>query len=168
MTSFSSRNGRSVEHCNEVVDYARGPPYADEMNAISRQWCFDDGANGNNKLDAAYKEAQILMKENGEKCPVFLFFSIGLLKGLQMLKIFKDHPQGTSILDDFDFYEEKDNARRAQKRANSESTHQATFSENLESMVCTCRAVTLLFGKFGGKHGELESVRQLGQGSLVN
>ncbi|KAF8725596.1 hypothetical protein HU200_020135 [Digitaria exilis] len=422
MTSFPSRDGRSVEHCNEVVDYARGPPYADEMNTISRQWCFDDGgtllpiglqygddipslsskkyngapshpsqwhygpqttfflrrheygdeipslspnwcyrdktplrsghwchdaeahapsryrqgengysrqnfarinaneqakvttskhafmkprmvrvsrfvngsdryrtnmkdnrcrnpddikdqvrgpranklnntsapstvkdimsplvcrdqfnrpdfsvqykqakffmiksyseddihkgikynvwastANGNNKLDAAYKEAQILMKENGEKCPVFLFFSvntsgqfvglaemlgpvdfkktmyfwkedkwngffpimwhiikdipnrlfrhiilehndnrpvtfsrdtqeIGLLKGVQMLKIFKDHPQGTSILDDFDFYVEKDDARHAQKRANSESTHQATFSENLESM----------------------------------
>ncbi|OEL37688.1 YTH domain-containing family protein 2, partial [Dichanthelium oligosanthes] len=161
--------------------------------------------NGNNKLDAAYHEAQILMKENGEKCPVFLFFSvntsgqfvglaemlgavdfkktmdfwkedkwngffpivwhiikdipnrlfkhiilenndnrtvifsrdtqeIGLPQGVQMLKIFKDHPQGTSILDDFDFYEEKDNARRAQKRGNSESTHQATFSEDLEQM----------------------------------
>lgn len=63
-----------------------------------------------------------------------------------MLKIFKDHPQGISILDDFDFYEEKANARRVQKRENSESTHQATFSENLESMVCTCRAVTLLLG----------------------
>ena len=40
---------------------------------------------------------------------------IGLAQGMQMLKIFKDHLQGTSILDDFDFYEEKDNARRAQK-----------------------------------------------------
>ncbi|KAF8719712.1 hypothetical protein HU200_024463 [Digitaria exilis] len=161
--------------------------------------------NGNNKLDAAYNEAQILMKENGEKCPVFLFFSvntsgqfvglaemlgpvdfkktmdfwkgnkwngffpimwhiikdipnrlfrhiilehndnrpvtfsrdtqeIGLLKGVQMLKIFKDHPHGTSLLDDFDFYEGKDNERRAQKSGNSESTQQATFSENMELM----------------------------------
>jgi hypothetical protein len=62
---------------------------------------------------------------------------IGLLQGVQMLKIFKDHPQGTSILDDFDFYEEKDNARFALKRENSESTHQAGFSEDLERMVCT-------------------------------
>ena len=62
-----------------------------------------------------------------------------------MLKIFKDHLQGTSILDDFDFYEEddfdfyeeKDNARRAQKGENPESTHQARFSEDLEPMVCT-------------------------------
>ncbi|CAL5097482.1 unnamed protein product [Urochloa decumbens] len=162
-------------------------------------------ANGNNKLDAAYHDAQILMKENGEKCPVFLFFSvntsgqfvglaemlgpvdfkktmdfweedkwngffpiiwhiikdipnrlfrhiileyndsrpvtfsrdtqeIGLLQGVQMLKIFKGHPQGTSILDDFDFYEEKDNARCAQKRENSESTHQSGFPEDLEPM----------------------------------
>jgi hypothetical protein len=62
---------------------------------------------------------------------------IGLLQGVQMLKIFKDHPQGTSILDDFDFYEEKDSARRAQKRENSESTHQDRFSEDLEPMVCS-------------------------------
>ncbi|WVZ95692.1 hypothetical protein U9M48_041424 [Paspalum notatum var. saurae] len=163
--------------------------------------------HGNNKLDAAYHEAQSLMKENGEKCPVFLFFSvntsgqfvglaemlgpvdfkktmdfwkkdiwsgffpviwhiikdipnrlfrhiilenndnrivtfsrdtqeIGLPQGLQMLKIFKDHPQGTSILDDFDFYEEKDSARRAQKRGNSESKHEAQCSDDLKSMVC--------------------------------
>jgi hypothetical protein len=32
--------------------------------------------NGNNKLDAAFTEAQILMKEKGKKCSVFLFFSI--------------------------------------------------------------------------------------------
>jgi hypothetical protein len=32
--------------------------------------------SGNKKLDAAYHDAQILMKENGEKCPVFLFFSV--------------------------------------------------------------------------------------------
>jgi len=62
---------------------------------------------------------------------------IGLAQGMQMLKIFKDHLQGTSILDDFDFYEEKDNARHAQKGGNPESTHQARFSEDLEPMVCT-------------------------------
>jgi hypothetical protein len=32
--------------------------------------------NGNNKLDAAFHEAQILMKEQGKRCPIFLFFSV--------------------------------------------------------------------------------------------
>ncbi|KAL6624631.1 hypothetical protein ACP70R_031952 [Stipagrostis hirtigluma subsp. patula] len=162
--------------------------------------------NGNNKLDAAFHEAQILTKEKGTKCPIFLFFSvntsgqfvglaemlgpvdfkktmdfwqedkwngffpviwhiikdipnrlfnhiilenndnrivtfsrdtqeIGLRQGLQMLKIFKDYRQVTSILDDFDFYEEKDNARRAaQKKGNSESMNQAGLSEDSKSM----------------------------------
>ncbi|AQL09944.1 evolutionarily conserved C-terminal region 11, partial [Zea mays] len=163
--------------------------------------------NGNNKLDAAYHEAQNLM-DSGERCPVFLFFSvntsgqfvglaemlgpvdfkktmdfweedkwsgffpikwhiikdipnrlfkhiilenndnrivtfsrdtqeIGLPQGVQMLKIFKEQPQGTSILDDFDFYEEKANARRTQKRGNSESTYGARFSDDSKSIVCT-------------------------------
>jgi len=62
-----------------------------------------------------------------------------------MLKIFKDHPQGTSILDDFDFYEEKANARRAEKRGNSESTYEARCSDDLKPMVCifVFRAVKL-------------------------
>ncbi|TVU18408.1 hypothetical protein EJB05_34504, partial [Eragrostis curvula] len=161
--------------------------------------------NGNNKLDAAFHDAQILMKEKGKRCPVFLFFSvntsgqfvgfaemlgpvdfkktmdfweedkwngffpitwhiikdipnrlfkhivlenndnrivtfsrdtqeIGLPQGLEMLRIFKGYCPVTSILDDFDFYEEKDNARGAQKRGNSESTHQAAFSDDYRSM----------------------------------
>jgi hypothetical protein len=32
--------------------------------------------NGNNKLDAAFHDAQALTKEKGTKCPVFLFFSV--------------------------------------------------------------------------------------------
>jgi hypothetical protein len=31
---------------------------------------------GNNKLDAAFHDAQALTKEKGTKCPVFLFFSV--------------------------------------------------------------------------------------------
>ncbi|KAL5230793.1 hypothetical protein ABZP36_029569 [Zizania latifolia] len=161
--------------------------------------------NGNNKLDAAFHEAQILMKE-GKKCPIFLFFSvnssgqfvglaemlgpvdfkktmdfwqqdkwngffpimwhvikdipnrlfkyitlennegrtvtysrdtqeIGLPQGLEMLKIFKAYHQGTSILDDFDFYEEKENVRCAQKGRNSESINQDRFPDDFKSMV---------------------------------
>jgi hypothetical protein len=32
--------------------------------------------NGNNKLDAAFHDAQALTNEKGTKCPVFLFFSV--------------------------------------------------------------------------------------------
>ncbi|KAF0891593.1 hypothetical protein E2562_010583 [Oryza meyeriana var. granulata] len=152
--------------------------------------------HGNNKLDAAFHEAQILMKQNNKKCPVFLFFSvnssrqfvglaevlgpvdfektldfwkqdrwngffpvtwhiikdipnklfkhitlenndnkpvtfsrdtqeIGLPQGLAMLKIFKDYHQETSLLDDFNFYEEKESARCAKRGKNAESTHEA-------------------------------------------
>jgi hypothetical protein len=55
-----------------------------------------------------------------------------------MLRIFKGYCPRTSILDDFDFYEGKDNARRAQKRRNSESTHEARFSDDYRLMVRTC------------------------------
>jgi hypothetical protein len=55
-----------------------------------------------------------------------------------MLRIFKGYCPGKSILDDFGFYEEKDNARHAQKEGNSESTHQARFSDDYTSMVRTC------------------------------
>uniref|UniRef100_A0A0D9WBU1 YTH domain-containing family protein n=1 Tax=Leersia perrieri TaxID=77586 RepID=A0A0D9WBU1_9ORYZ len=162
--------------------------------------------NGNNKLDAAFHEAQILMKEQGKKCPIFLFFSvntsgqfvglaemlgpvdfkktmdfwqqdkwngffpvmwhiikdipnrffkhitlennegrvvtfsrdtqeIGLPQGLEMLKIFKAYHQGTSILDDFYFYEEKENMRRAQKGRNFESTNQERLCDDFGSLV---------------------------------
>uniref|UniRef100_A0A0D3G2B1 YTH domain-containing family protein n=1 Tax=Oryza barthii TaxID=65489 RepID=A0A0D3G2B1_9ORYZ len=161
--------------------------------------------NGNNKLDAAFHEAQILMKEQGKRCPIFLFFSvntsgqfvglaemlgpvdfkktmdfwqqdkwngffpvmwhiikdipnrffkhitlennegkvvtfsrdtqeIGLPQGLEMLKIFKAYHQGTSILDDFYFYEEKENMRHAQKGRNLETTNQDLFSDDFRSI----------------------------------
>uniref|UniRef100_J3KUR7 YTH domain-containing family protein n=1 Tax=Oryza brachyantha TaxID=4533 RepID=J3KUR7_ORYBR len=155
--------------------------------------------HGNNKLDAAFREAQILMKEKHKKCPVFLFFSvnssgqfvglaeilgpvdfkktmdfwkqdrwngffpvtwhiikdisnklfrhitlenndnrpvtfsrdtqeIGLPQGLEMLQIFKDFCHETSLLDDFNFYEEKENARCAEKGRNADSIHEARLS----------------------------------------
>ncbi|XP_015693255.1 uncharacterized protein LOC102711699 isoform X2 [Oryza brachyantha] len=161
--------------------------------------------NGNNKLDAAFHEAQILMKEQGKRCPIFLFFSvntsgqfvglaemlgpvdfkktmdfwqqdkwngffpvrwhiikdipnwvfreiflennegkvvtfsrdtqeIGLPQGLDMLNIFKAYHQGTSILDDFYFYEEKENIRRAQKGRNLEQINQDWFSDDFRSI----------------------------------
>lgn len=135
--------------------------------------------NGNNKLDAAFREAETATIEKGTKCPVFLFFSVNasgqfvglaemtgpvdfkknmdfwqqdkwngffpvtwhiikdipnrnfqhitlenndnkvvtfsrdtqeikLPQGLRMLLMFKSHPLGTSVLDDFDFYESRE------------------------------------------------------------
>uniref|UniRef100_A0ACD5YA69 Uncharacterized protein n=1 Tax=Avena sativa TaxID=4498 RepID=A0ACD5YA69_AVESA len=165
--------------------------------------------NGNNKLDAAFHDAEVLMKEKGIKCPVFLFFSvntsgqfvgmaemlgpvdfkktmdfwqqnkwngffpvvwhiikdipnrlfkhitlenndnrpvtfsrdtqeIGLPQGLEVLKIFRAYRHGTSILDDFDFYEEKENTRCARKGINADSLHEARVSyfgtDDLKSM----------------------------------
>ncbi|KAM0910726.1 hypothetical protein ACQ4PT_013962 [Festuca glaucescens] len=165
--------------------------------------------NGNNKLDAAFHDAQALTEEKGTKCPVFLFFSvntsgqfvgmaemlgpvdfkktmdfwqqdkwngffpvvwhiikdipnrlfkhitlenndnrpvtfsrdaqeIGLPQGLEVLNIFKAYCHGTSILDDFDFYEENENTRCARKGINADSLHEARLSyfgtDDLKSM----------------------------------
>lgn len=155
--------------------------------------------NGNNKLDAAFHDAEVLMKEKGIKCHVFLFFSVntsgqfvgmaemlgpvdfkktidfwqqnkwngffpvvwhiikdipnrlfkhitlenndnrpvtfsrdtqefGLPQGMEVLKIFRAYRHGTSILDDFDFYEEKENTRCARKGINADSLHEARVS----------------------------------------
>jgi hypothetical protein len=51
-----------------------------------------------------------------------------------MLKIFKAYHQGTSILDDFYFYEEKENMRHAQKGRNLETTNQDLFSDDFRSI----------------------------------
>uniref|UniRef100_A0ACD5UW56 Uncharacterized protein n=1 Tax=Avena sativa TaxID=4498 RepID=A0ACD5UW56_AVESA len=165
--------------------------------------------NGNNKLDAAFHDAEVLTKEKGIKCPVFLLFSvntsgqfvgmaemlgpvdfkktmdfwqqnkwngffpvvwhiikdipnrlfkhitlenndnrpvtfsrdtqeIGLPQGLEVLKIFKAYRHGTSVLDDFDFYEEKESTRCARKGINADSLHEARVSyfgtDDLKSM----------------------------------
>ncbi|XP_051192853.1 uncharacterized protein [Lolium perenne] len=164
---------------------------------------------GNNKLDAAFHDAQALTKEKGTKCPVFLFFSvntsgqfvgmaemlgpvdfkktmdfwqqdkwngffpivwhivkdipnrlfkhitlenndnrpvtfsrdaqeISLPQGLEVLKIFKSYCHGTSILDDFDFYEGNENTCCALKEINADSLHEARLSyfgtDDLKSM----------------------------------
>lgn len=41
---------------------------------------------------------------------------IGLPQGLQMLHIFKGHPLGTSLLDDFGFYEQREKSLRVTRR----------------------------------------------------
>ncbi|XP_009404313.2 YTH domain-containing protein ECT4 isoform X4 [Musa acuminata AAA Group] len=41
---------------------------------------------------------------------------IGLPQGLQMLHIFKGHPLGTSLLDDFGFYEQREKSLQATRR----------------------------------------------------
>ncbi|KAM0898226.1 hypothetical protein ACQ4PT_022065 [Festuca glaucescens] len=177
----------------------RGRQGEDDIHKGIKYNVWASTPNGNNKLDAAFHDAQALTKEKGTKCPVFLLFSvntsgqfvgmaemlgpvdfkktmdfwqqnkwsgffpvvwhiikdipnrlfkhitlenndnrpvtfsrdtqeIGLPQGLEVLKIFKAYRHGTSILDDFDFYEEKDNTRCAQKGINADSLHEARVS----------------------------------------
>ncbi|XP_052724667.1 YTH domain-containing protein ECT2 isoform X6 [Vigna angularis] len=67
--------------------------------------------NGNRKLDAAYRQAM----EKQEACPIFLFFSVKLPQGIEMLAIFKNYETDVSILDDFDFYEDRQKAMQERK-----------------------------------------------------
>ncbi|RWW49493.1 hypothetical protein BHE74_00044337 [Ensete ventricosum] len=62
-------------------------------------------SSGNRKLDSAYHEA----KEKEDPCPV------KLEKGLEMLGIFKKHEYEVSIIDDFEFYEEREKAMQERK-----------------------------------------------------
>nr|CAD1842105.1 unnamed protein product [Ananas comosus var. bracteatus] len=133
---------------------------------------------GNKKLDMAFRDAQMVVKEKGTKCPIFLFFSvntsgqfvglaemigpdipnrhfhsiklenndnqvvtfsrdtqeIGLPQGLKMLEIFKDYPLGTSILDDFDFYEDKQKSLHATSSHHVTYAHQVEFDEDVYEM----------------------------------
>jgi hypothetical protein len=58
-----------------------------------------------------------------------------------VLKIFKSYCHGTSILDDFDFYEGNENTCCARKEINADSLHEARLSyfgtADLKSMVRT-------------------------------
>ncbi|XWS16587.1 hypothetical protein CRYUN_Cryun34aG0101500 [Craigia yunnanensis] len=67
--------------------------------------------NGNKKLDAAYRKA----KENQNACPVFLLVSVKLEQGIEMLNIFRSYETDMSILDDFDFYEDRQKAMQERK-----------------------------------------------------
>ncbi|XP_020107516.1 uncharacterized protein LOC109723523 isoform X1 [Ananas comosus] len=160
---------------------------------------------GNKKLDMAFRDAQMVVKEKGTKCPIFLFFSvntsgqfvglaemigpvdfkknmefwqqdrwngffpltwhiikdipnrhfhsiklenndnqvvtfsrdtqeIGLPQGLKMLEIFKDYPLATSILDDFDFYEDKQKSLHATSSHHVTYAHQVEFDEDVYEM----------------------------------
>jgi YTH domain-containing family protein len=42
-------------------------------------------------------------------------FQITLKEGLEMLRIFKSYPAKTSLLDDFDFYENREKLSRSQR-----------------------------------------------------
>lgn len=57
---------------------------------------------------------------------MFLFlsfwnFQIGLKQGLEMLKIFKSYSAKTSLLDDFDFYENREMLLKANRSSKQDS-----------------------------------------------
>ncbi|KAI7739020.1 hypothetical protein M8C21_030553 [Ambrosia artemisiifolia] len=100
----------------------------DDVHKSVKYNVWSSTQNGNKKLDAAYQEAQ----QKHEKCPVntsgqFVGVAemvgpvdfnksleywqqdkwVKLEQGLQVIKIFKDHSSKQCILDDFEFYEER-------------------------------------------------------------
>ncbi|KAL3651524.1 hypothetical protein CASFOL_004526 [Castilleja foliolosa] len=54
---------------------------------------------------------------------------IGLKQGLEMLSIFKSYSETTSVLDDFNFYENREKALKAKKNANSDHEKSITRVE---------------------------------------
>lgn len=57
-------------------------------------------------------------------------FQIGLKEGLEMLKIFKNYSAKTSLLDDFDFYENGEKLFRSQKITEHTGPKQEVYSHD--------------------------------------
>ncbi|KAF5731810.1 YTH domain-containing family protein 1-like [Tripterygium wilfordii] len=158
----------------------------DDIHKSIKYDVWSSTPNGNKKLDAAFHEVELRGAKTGEKCPIFLFFSVngsgqfvGLAEmigpvdfnkdmdfwkidkwagffpvkwhvikdipnstlrhiilennysrpvtfcrdsqeirqkqGLEMLKIFKNFSAKTSLLDDFNFYEDRAKSQRSEK-----------------------------------------------------
>lgn len=51
----------------------------DDVHKSIKYGVWSSTPNGNKKLSSAYEEAQRISVNNGVKCPIFLFFSVGFL-----------------------------------------------------------------------------------------
>ncbi|KAG6434176.1 hypothetical protein SASPL_105798 [Salvia splendens] len=103
----------------------------DDIHKCIKYDVWSSTRNGNKKLDAAFREASAKMTEAGKKCPVFLFFSVNgsgqfvgvaemigqieLKHGLEILSILKNDWAKTCVLDDFNFYENREKALKAKR-----------------------------------------------------
>ncbi|KAH0920960.1 hypothetical protein HID58_020978 [Brassica napus] len=79
----------------------------DDVHKSIKYSVWSSTLHGNKKLQSAYEDAQRIATEKSCECPIFLFFSIMMKQGLEVLKIFKGHAERTSLLDDFAYYENR-------------------------------------------------------------
>ncbi|KAF3526351.1 hypothetical protein F2Q69_00046320 [Brassica cretica] len=79
----------------------------DDVHKSIKYNVWSSTLHGNKKLQSAYEDAQRIATEKSCECPIFLFFSIMMKQGLEVLKIFKGHAERTSLLDDFAYYENR-------------------------------------------------------------
>ncbi|KAK4479056.1 hypothetical protein RD792_014567 [Penstemon davidsonii] len=133
----------------------------DDIHKSIKYNVWSSTTNGNKKLDAAYTEADAKTRETGTICHVFLFFSVngsgqfvgvaemighvdfsknmdfwqGYSGGVEMLSIFKSYSEKTSVVEDFNFYENREKSLRAKrylKAANeSDASSLVSLTENL-------------------------------------
>ncbi|KAL8540744.1 hypothetical protein ACS0TY_002102 [Phlomoides rotata] len=89
----------------------------DDVHKCIKYNVWSSTPSGNKKLDDAFREAEAKIIETCVECPVFLFFSVELNQGLQMLSIFMKYTAKTSVLDDFIFYENREKALRVKRNA---------------------------------------------------
>lgn len=77
----------------------------------------------------------ILLENNGNRPVTYTRDTqeIGLKEGLEMLKIFKDYAAKSSILDDFEFYEDREKALHARKKNMPASCRTDVCREDLSS-----------------------------------
>ncbi|KAI3506503.1 hypothetical protein L1887_28864 [Cichorium endivia] len=80
----------------------------DDVHKCIKYDVWSSTPNGNKKLDAAYRESE-------GKTNIFLFFSVGLKQGLEMLEIFKSYSAKTSLLDDLGFYGNREKMLKAKR-----------------------------------------------------
>jgi hypothetical protein len=59
------------------------------------------------------------------------YFQVKLEEGIEMLKIFKDYDARTSILDDFDFYDERERALKERKARQQQACSTADIPDSL-------------------------------------
>lgn len=68
---------------------------------------------------------------------IVTFFQVKLEQGIEMLKIFKDHEAETSILDDFNFYDEREKAlqeRKARQQASSSTKKEEDADASIKQL----------------------------------
>ncbi|XP_004485456.1 uncharacterized protein [Cicer arietinum] len=99
----------------------------------------------------------IILKNNDNKCVTFSRDTqeIGLKEGLEMLKIFKNYSAKTSLLDDFDFYENGEKLFRSQKITEHTGPKQEVYSHDNYHHTAKAREKNIEMHSSGSKQDTL-------------